>query len=189
MILFAGDLTNVGNLEDVVRFAELLSKVDCEEKYVIAGNHDFCFDNSLRNIAKEILTNKGITYIDNEIITTKSGLTIFGSPNCPYLHNWAFYTTGKQFFNLYSNVEYVDILLTHCPPLGILDEVNNQGYPENVGERQITNYINRHHPKLVVCGHIHEQNGIIKKGSTTIVNASILNDEYKYTYKPISINL
>lgn len=69
----------------------------------------------------------------------------------------------------------VDILLTHLPPKGILDEVSSEFVPKawfgkHAGSTKILEYIKNKKPKIVLCGHIHEQKGMKKIGKTTVYN-------------------
>ena len=50
----------------------------------------------------------------------------------------------------------IDILLTHGPAYGILDEVNG----EHVGCEDLLNELDTICPKVLVCGHLHSAHGI-----------------------------
>lgn len=47
----------------------------------------------------------------------------------------------------------VDILLLHAPPAGLLDDPKD---PVHVGFQATRDYIDRHKPKYVFCGHLYE---------------------------------
>lgn len=73
------------------------------------------------------------------------------------------------------NFGYVDILLCHQPPYGILDKVSNPNAPEkwqgkHAGSKVILGYIKTKSPKFVFCGHIHEGKGKKKVGKTEVYN-------------------
>ena len=83
---------------------------------------------------------------------------------------------------------YVDILLCHQPPYGILDKVRNPNAPKNwqgkhAGSKAIFSYIKTKSPKFVFCGHIHESKGKKKIGKTAVYNLGFGGD-----YKIIDIN-
>jgi len=63
----------------------------------------------------------------------------------------------------------LDVVLTHCPPNGIMDYV---GGGEYVGSPALTSYLRREEPRLACFGHIHEQHGIEVHGATTCSNAA-----------------
>jgi predicted phosphodiesterase len=52
VLIHCGDLTNKGSLEDVENFANFIGKQDFKHKIVIAGNHDFCFEDDRANEAE-----------------------------------------------------------------------------------------------------------------------------------------
>ena len=69
--------------------------------------------------------------------------------------------------------EDTDILITHCPPFGILD-FNDKGKHE--GYQNLLAIIQQKiKPRLHVFGHLHDAHGKIQIGETLFVNASIIN--------------
>lgn len=58
------------------------------------------------------------------------------------------------------------ILLTHCPPYGVLDEVE---LGLHAGSHSIRRIMEEMRPLLLVCGHIHDVEGKQKIGETTVV--------------------
>lgn len=68
----------------------------------------------------------------------------------------------------------LDILFAHCPAYGYFDKVHYPGVnPMNgkhVGFRPYNDYIKKFKPKLFICGHMHEHQGIKKLGKTTILS-------------------
>jgi Icc-related predicted phosphoesterase len=73
----------------------------------------------------------------------------------------------------------LDILICHQPPYGYLDKVSGKfGAPKqwqgkHAGGKVILNYIHRHHPRYVFCGHIHEGEGHKKIGKTDVYNLGV----------------
>ena len=83
----------------------------------------------------------------------------------------------KQAKTFLSKLEKVDILLTHNPPYGYLDLVDNPIVPKSwngkhAGSHSVLEYIKRKQPKYVICGHIHEARRRVKIGKTTVINTS-----------------
>lgn len=73
---------------------------------------------------------------------------------------------------------YLDILVCHQPPYGILDKVSSKYAPKqwqgkHAGSKIILDYIQRKQPKYVFCGHIHEEKGMQKIGKTKIYNLGL----------------
>ncbi|MCS6767784.1 MAG: metallophosphoesterase [Candidatus Nitrosocaldus sp.] len=62
------------------------------------------------------------------------------------------------------------VLLTHCPPYGVVDEPR-QGM--HVGSSAIAGYVMEERPMMHFCGHIHEQGGREGTlGGTRVVNTA-----------------
>jgi Icc-related predicted phosphoesterase len=61
--------------------------------------------------------------------------------------------------------------MVHTPAYGYLDKIPGFG---NIGSQGIRRYLDdaEKRPSLVVSGHIHEDQGIIKKGKTVFLNPS-----------------
>mmetsp|Transcript_1654 Transcript_1654/g.3838 ORF Transcript_1654/g.3838 Transcript_1654/m.3838 type:complete len:429 (-) Transcript_1654:190-1476(-) len=62
----------------------------------------------------------------------------------------------------------IDILLTHMPPYGILD--NSMG--KHIGDKGLLKLVQRLKPKYHIFGHFHADYGVEKRGETVFVNAS-----------------
>ncbi|MEY4540708.1 MAG: hypothetical protein RLZZ306_2465 [Bacteroidota bacterium] len=66
-----------------------------------------------------------------------------------------------------------DILITHCPPFGILD-FNDRG--KHQGCQDLLEIVQQKiKPRLHVFGHLHDAHGQIQIGETLFVNASTVN--------------
>ena len=89
----------------------------------------------------------------------------------------------------------IDILITHSPPYGILDEVDSQEHctSYHVGSRSLLKRVCEIKPKLHVFGHVHEGYGDIiaewTNTPTAFVNASHVNEYYEPVNKPIRVIL
>lgn len=59
------------------------------------------------------------------------------------------------------------VFVPHAPPFGAVDTIWSG---ESVGSRAVRAFVEREHPSLVVCGHIHEARGTARLGSSLIVN-------------------
>jgi Icc-related predicted phosphoesterase len=86
--------------------------------------------------------------------------------------------------------EDTDVLITHSPPNGYGDLVNNWRQPNtHVGCECLINRIGEINPLVNVFGHIHEGYGVQYGNKTAFVNASICTAAYEPTNKPIVIDL
>jgi Icc-related predicted phosphoesterase len=182
LILFAGDISNRGELSSINDFNRWIGDLSIPT-IAIPGNHDL----SLEKMDGKLLLNN-MTYLVNEI-TNFQGLRIFGSPMVPRLGTWAFGQSPREAMRFWSKVPKADVLLTHSPPRGILDRGGD--YMDELGCPFLEeNVRNRIRPKLHLFGHIHESSGIYKSIRTTYVNASICDFPSPYPLKaPIIVDL
>ena len=71
----------------------------------------------------------------------------------------------------------LDVLITHGPPFGILDQVAPGG--EHLGCAELLESVEQKKPKVHLFGHIHGGAGTFERGATHFVNAAYLNEQYK----------
>lgn len=62
------------------------------------------------------------------------------------------------------------VLISHEPPYGAQDRVF---FGMHGGNKELRNIVDKYHPRLVLCGHIHEDPGFTIIGVTTVVNCSM----------------
>jgi len=62
------------------------------------------------------------------------------------------------------------VLVSHVPPHGLQDKVFLGMHSGNIELREI---VDKYNPRLVLCGHIHEDPGITRTDKTIIVNCSM----------------
>jgi predicted phosphodiesterase len=171
VLVHAGDITRHGALEDDVEsFDRWLGTLDhlYRFKIVIAGNHDFCFQNQPVE-ARARITNA--IYLEDSGCE-RAGLRFYGSPWQPWFGGWAFnLPRGEALAAKWALIPNdVDVLITHGPPEGILD-VTKRG--DVVGCHDLRERVREIKPRLHVFGHIHEAAGQFKSEDTLFVNASM----------------
>jgi len=81
--------------------------------------------------------------------------------------------------------ENIDVLITHGPPYGHLDQI--QGISQ--GCQDLLTAVERMRPKFHVFGHIHTGAGTSKNEYKTFINASSCNQWYKLANLPIVFNM
>lgn len=187
LVIHSGDCTPQGSTSDIEEFLKWYGDLEFDYKILVPGNHDWDFE-KLPDSCKEMCENYGVILL-NDSGTKIKGLNIWGSPVQPVFGNWAFnrtiaepYATKKHPWigHHWDKIpENTDILITHGPPHGILDETyfGNQ----KVGCPILRHKIDTVKPVLHVFGHIHEGRGVLvdPNGPTTYVNASTLDVRYK----------
>ncbi|MBI9091309.1 MAG: metallophosphoesterase [Desulfobacterium sp.] len=62
------------------------------------------------------------------------------------------------------------ILVAHPPPLGTRDRVGGRFHAGSTGLRHL---VNQGQPRMVICGHIHEDAGTTTLGQTIVVNCAM----------------
>jgi hypothetical protein len=62
-----------------------------------------------------------------------------------------------------------DVLVSHAPPHGTLDALPGG---EHLGSLQVLELIERLHPRVLLCGQVHECPGVVQLGPTLVVNCS-----------------
>ena len=63
------------------------------------------------------------------------------------------------------------IAVVHTPPFGYFDRLRDYGPMGSVGIRE---YLDRFPPRLLLCGHFHENWGVMRKGDSLLVNPANL---------------
>jgi Icc-related predicted phosphoesterase len=121
------------------------------------------------------------------------------NPNCKAFT----FETEEELASKFSLIpDDVDILVTHGPPQGILDQVINgydreippNPYKKSAGSKSLRRIMGRVKPKLWVMGHIHEGYGEFKDKTLSgieyhFVNASLVNEHYQPVNKPVRVIL
>lgn len=183
MLVHCGDFTARGTLDDTLDFAQFMAVQDFEHKVVIAGNHDWCFEDHRSEQAEACLQAHGITYL-NDSGTVINGVKFWGSPVQPEYFNWAFNRQrGAEISEHWQLIpENIDILMTHGPAACVLDRCLN-GF--SAGCEDLMQTIQRIKPRIHACGHIHEAYGCLEYGATTFINASIMDEHYQIVNSPI----
>lgn len=205
VLIIAGDISplriqhNLPEMEEwlITDFCPWVVSIPIERVILVAGNHDFWFQNYGKTVSKiyntlELPSDFKITYLQNKGITlhTDSGerVTIFGTPYCHIFGNWPFMVPEEMLAKKFLEIpEGVDILVSHDPPFGVtdVDTIPERAYVGHVGNYELFARIQQIKPKLVICGHIHTGNHSIEEvDGIEYVNVSILNEQYKLTYPP-----
>lgn len=179
MVIHSGDATFQGKLNEVAAFADWFGKLPYKYKVFVAGNHDWLFQKN-RDLARSMLGD-GVVYLQDDMVELE-GLKIYGAPWQPEFCNWAFnLPRGHRLREKWNKIPNgIDILVTHGPPLRILD-LNLDA--DHVGCGDLYDVVvKRVKPRLHVFGHIHNAYGAVAQGRTLFVNAAICGEDYKPTH-------
>lgn len=161
----------------------------------VEGNHDWL--GQLNPIVmQQLCEDNGITLLRDSSVTI-DGINFYGSPWNIEFWNWAWnLSAGAQMKKKWDLIpDNTHVLITHSPPLGILDSViqlNNRSEHVEVHlgcEELYKKVQNLTNLRAHIYGHIHFSSGQMKIGDTYFVNASICTEEYRATNKPITIEI
>lgn len=189
IIVHSGDISSMGYIHEIKQFLYWYNTLPgYQYKVMIAGNHDFGFQNNEPEVLDLLDDYPNVIYLKDNMDVV-DGLRIWGSPWQPEFYDWAFNLprNGEQLKSKWAMIpEDIDILITHGPPFGYLDKVKGQLI--NIGCELLRERIDEIKPKIHVFGHIHSGRGVLESNGTFFVNASVLNEQYQYAYSPITID-
>jgi Icc-related predicted phosphoesterase len=178
LLLIAGDICPNGSYDRLrdseyqrnwldTRFREWLEYIPAKNVVATWGNHDF--------VGQTLGPPPGLrcTFLVDEL-TAINDVTIWGSPWSMRYGDWAFMKSDAALEPHWQQIpEGVDILMVHGPAYQILDRVERG---DRVGSVTLAKHVERVKPKVFVCGHIHESNGVIypygEDERTVLINAA-----------------
>lgn len=195
LIIHAGDISSRGYFEEIKNFCDWYdSLTQYDASVFIAGNHDWGFQDNKVQINGLVDSYEWITYLEDSKLTfvnkeATESCTIWGSPWQPEFYNWAFNLprNGWELQEKWMRIPFdTDILVTHGPPFGILD-VSSYGNV-NAGCEVLLEAVKIKKPKIHIFGHIHSSFGYQYIDGTHYINASMLDEKYSYSRKPLTFD-
>ena len=158
-----------GSEAEVLDFLEWFCDQPYKHKIFIAGNHDMClYGANIDGLDENVhcLCNSSVV-ID--------GVKFYGVPM--FMEDCV---TDRQSHNYARIPADTDVLITHTPPLEILDFDDDIHY----GSDELLTKVKEVKPRLHLFGHVHRDRGLEHIGSTTYSNATILCSAYTYLQQP-----
>ena len=198
LLIHAGDFMTSGyHAHEARNFFEWYDKiVTYDTKVFIAGNHDRIMQNEPEKMKGELTGYKTIEYLEDDWMGMyydgpngehhEDIVRIYGSPWQPEFFQWAYNLprNGEELKAKWDAIpENMDILVTHGPAWGFLDDTEGRR-GTHLGCELLAERIKTIKPKIHVCGHIHSGYGHYFDGHTHYFNASVLNEQYMYTNAP-----
>lgn len=185
VLIHCGDMLNLRDKDPAV-LSDLdnwFGEQDFDLILCTGGNHDILLEDHVRqhgNPFKNAIFLQDQSYVHN-------GINFYGAPWVPDLSGHAFYQDAKGLRNKWSLIpSETDVLITHTPPSGILDQ-SSRGY--ELGCEYLSQELIRVAPTLHCFGHVHASPGMVKKGRTTYVNASSVNSQIELAREPIQYSI
>lgn len=189
MVIHSGDATNFKeqalNHVELMNFLSWYSKLRIKHKIYVPGNHDSAIYYSLSE-NKKLFQDYGVDLLVQEGIV-KENITIWGSPYTPRFNDWFFTLDRDKMFLVWDQIEDCDVLVTHGPPNGVLDQALRMAGDDSevvhAGDAELMLAINRVKPRYHLFGHIHNFYHLKNYGEvydnkigTTFLNSSMVND-------------
>lgn len=198
VLVFAGDCCNYGRLQELGSFLRWIEKLRFPGPIIfVPGNHDWPCENQ-QQLAREWCHDVGVHLLighpTRKVINDTSYL-FYGHPWTPRFNDWAF-NVDRDSPEMVAQVQQIppglDVLISHGPPLGILDREHNM----NLGCAVLLDRIAHVRPAVTIFGHIHDGHGesIIKLASakelvTRCYNVSVMDRNYDVVHPPTIIDL
>jgi Icc-related predicted phosphoesterase len=171
-------------------FLPFLATLRYRKILCIAGNHDWVFSQrGTASEARRLLNDAGVTYLEDESCDFE-GVSFYGSPHQPEFMSWAFNLPrdGHELASAWDKIpQGTDVLVTHGPPLGILDRPHGTGPP--VGCKLLRERVRALKPRAHIFGHIHGSYGKHHEDGTWFLNASLCDESYDPVQAPLVIDV
>ena len=120
--------------------------------FFVPGNHELSFELDKAEEIEKAITDKGILVMQNAVMDCDG--VVIGS------------ISGNAMIADEDIPTDIDVLVTHCPPYGVLDE--------GLGSPEILNFMMKSKPKYHLFGHIHATEGQeFQFGETMCVNVGV----------------
>lgn len=187
VVIHSGDCSNprdpYNNEPEVRDFIDWYKELPIKYKIYVAGNHDTSIEKKL--VLKQDFADAGIIYLEDDLVKIED-ILIYGSPYTPNFGNWSFMKDRVKLERYWKNAipDYIDIIVTHGPPKGILDKsYDRNNNMESCGDKSLLNRVLEIQPAYVLFGHIHNHKDIINAGllklsgyDTCFSNGSVVTD-------------
>lgn len=172
ILIHSGDLTIQGYRVQIYRQFGWLHLLRDRFKYILVtpGNHDLYLEKHFEEGRIEA-AEAGLILLHNEEIII-DGVKFYGSGNTPDYHGWAFMENQIELYDTWEKIPAdTNVLFTHCPPFGILDE----SYRGGIGCKDLLRRTKElTQLKLHAFGHAHGGRGMTKVGDLTYSNAATI---------------
>ncbi len=193
LLIHSGDATVNGTDQEIIEFIHWFSNLPHKRKIFVAGNHDWLCEIDNR-YARLLLADSKIIYLQDSAVEI-DGLKIYGSPWQPRFFDWAFnLMRGAELAEKWKLIPNdIEVLITHGPPHGILDQVPRQWGIEHTGCEELRKRVEEiatfGRLKLHIFGHIHCGYGTHEQLGVKFVNASTCDEQYNPTQPPIVVDI
>ena len=166
------------HLSDTHNQHRQLGNLPAADVIIHAGNHDYALERKAPERIQRFLP-ENCFYLYNSGVTINEirfwGIPFFFSPDEP--------NSNTKTIDLVPND--ADVIITHRPPFGILDQSSNTRF----GCSNLLQAVTRIRPAYHLFGHIHDAYGIEKHKEITFSNAAVVDADYRLVNDPILFEL
>lgn len=115
-----------------------------------------------------------------------NNVNFWGSPVTPGDGNWAFNKKrGSELLMHWNKIpENTHFLITHGPPYGLLDEVEDK---QHIGCEELIKRIQDLKIPNHIFGHVHNDYGIVRTKNTVFINSASLDGRHRHINAPLTI--
>lgn len=159
LVVICGDLTQFGPGEQARSFLDSLPV----KTIAVPGNIDTA------DVYKAIEESSALSLHEHQLMVDTASFVGFGGEMDIALSEILIASQdGKKKF--WDAVDESSIVVTHVPPHGLQDKVF---MGKHIGNKEFRSLIDEKQPRLVLCGHVHEDPGYTHHNSTVVVNCSM----------------
>ena len=189
VLIHAGDFSGESGQAATRDFLTWFEGCGSMPKVLVAGNHNSqCvkWPGLFKAMVEELAPS--VRYLGDSGCVI-DGVKFWGSPYTSTFLNWYFMEDDGAAMDRHCDMvpDDTDVLVTHGPPYGYLDKANHGGH--NLGSMSWRKCMERVKPKLMVFGHIHGGHGYTKLHHGCLINASLLDEDYRLTHPIQTYNL
>jgi len=186
VLVHCGDVGTKGNFTEGKNFLMWFVKQNAKFKLLCPGNHDgrLRADTAhpdLVSLAKDL----GIIILNDDFVSVDK-IKIYGVSATFKEHGKAtksgYLPSNEERKAVWENIpKHLDLLITHMPPYGILDNTNDG---RHIGCRMLLDKVKEVQPRIHAFGHIHERAGeTTSLLNTDFHNMACMNRDYNLITK------
>lgn len=205
LVLICGDIVPLRMQSDMessegwfkMVFLPWCTDLRCDKVIFIGGNHDFFLANHGNKVKAMLDGQDKVVFLDCETYEY-GGKKIYGTPLCKMFGKWAYmfpYNVQDETYELQmDNIKGSDIIIAHDAPYGVSDVLLQETCPwadgSHIGNESLAKLVEKIQPSLMLHGHLHSTSHEKEKlGITDVYCVSLLDENYKLSYKPLYIEI
>lgn len=170
ILVHSGDCSDDG--ADCGDFLKWIQDLPYAHKIIVPGNHDLYWYGKTAADMRTDQADRTVHILSYDSVCLM-GLKFYGLPMfIPDILSGAY-------FRFIENIpQDTDILISHEPPLGILDRPKGQFLKPYPSHMELTKRVQEIRPRYHLFGHEHDAYGILKQDGTVFSNAALLDRHY-----------